>query len=35
LSPSGIRLVSIFIELTGLDHFVAVSYGAQQFPEAS
>jgi hypothetical protein len=30
LSPSGIRLVSIFIELTGLDHFVAVSYGAQQ-----
>jgi len=30
LSPSGIRLVSLFIELTGLGQFVAASYGAQQ-----
>jgi hypothetical protein len=30
LGPSGIRRVCLFLELTGLDQFVAASYGAQQ-----
>jgi hypothetical protein len=30
VGPCGIRLVSLFLELTGLDCFVAASYGAQQ-----
>jgi hypothetical protein len=30
LGPCGIRLVCLFLELTGLDQFVAASYGAQQ-----
>lgn len=30
LGPSGIRRVCLFLELTGLDRFVAVSYGSQQ-----
>jgi hypothetical protein len=30
LSPSGIRLVCLFLELSGLDRFVAASYGYQQ-----
>ena len=30
VGPCGIRLVSLFLELTGLDRFVAASYGAQQ-----
>jgi len=30
LGPCGIRLVCVFLELTGLDQFVAASYGSQQ-----
>ena len=30
LGPSGIRRVCLFLELTGLDRFVAASYGTQQ-----
>ncbi len=30
LGPSGIRRVCLFLELTGLDRFVAASYGIQQ-----
>lgn len=30
VGPCGIRLVCVFLELTGLDHFVAASYGPQQ-----
>lgn len=30
LGPSGIRRVCLFLELAGLDQFVAASYGAQQ-----
>jgi Family of unknown function (DUF6399) len=30
VGPCGIRLVCLFLELTGLDHFVAASYGPQQ-----
>ena len=30
LGPSGIRRVCLFLELTGLDQFVAASYGVQQ-----
>ena len=30
VGPCGIRLVGLFLELTGLDHFVAASYGPQQ-----
>jgi flagellar biosynthesis chaperone FliJ len=30
LGPCGIRLVCLFLELAGLDHFVAASYGPQQ-----
>lgn len=30
VGPCGIRLVSLYLELTGLDRFVAASYGAQQ-----
>ena len=30
LGPCGIRLVCMLLELTGLDRFVAVSYGPQQ-----
>ncbi|MBU0495129.1 MAG: hypothetical protein KKB13_25070 [Chloroflexi bacterium] len=30
LGPSGIRRVCLFLELSGLDQFVAASYGAQQ-----
>jgi hypothetical protein len=30
VGPSGIRLVCLFLELTGLDQFVAASYGPQQ-----
>lgn len=30
IGPCGIRLVCLFLELTGLDCFVAASYGAQQ-----
>ena len=30
VGPSGIRLVCLFLELTGLDRFVAASYGPQQ-----
>lgn len=30
LGPCGIRLVCLFLELTGLDRFVAASYGSQQ-----
>ncbi|MBI4672059.1 MAG: hypothetical protein HY741_10395 [Chloroflexi bacterium] len=30
MGPCGIRLVCLFLELTGLDHFVAASYGSQQ-----
>lgn len=30
LGPCGIRLVCLFFELTGLDRFIASSYGAQQ-----
>jgi len=30
LGPCGIRLVGVFLELTGLDRFVAASYGPQQ-----
>ena len=30
LSPGSIRLVCLFLELTGLDRFVASSYGSQQ-----
>jgi len=30
IGPCGIRLVCVFLELTGLDHFVAASYGPQQ-----
>ena len=30
LGPCGIRLVCLFLELTGLDRFVAASYGVQQ-----
>ena len=29
VGPCGIRLVCLFLELTGLDHFVAASYGPQ------
>ena len=29
MGPCGIRLVCLFLELTGLDHFVAASYGPQ------
>jgi hypothetical protein len=29
VGPGGIRLVCLFLELTGLDHFVAASYGPQ------
>lgn len=29
VGPCGIRLVCLFLELTGLDHFVAASYGSQ------
>lgn len=30
LGPGGIRLVCLFLELSGLDQFVAASYGSQQ-----
>lgn len=30
VGPCGIRLVSLYLELTGLNQFVAASYGAQQ-----
>lgn len=30
VGPCGIRLVCLFLELTGLDRFVAASYGSQQ-----
>ena len=30
VGPCGIRLVCLFLELSGLDHFVAASYGPQQ-----
>jgi len=30
VGPCGIRLVCLFLELTGLDHFVAASYGSHQ-----
>jgi hypothetical protein len=30
LGPGGIRLVCLFLELSGLDQFVGVSYGSQQ-----
>ena len=30
MGPCGIRLVCMFLELSGLDHFVAASYGPQQ-----
>jgi hypothetical protein len=30
LGPCGIRLVCLFLELTGLDQFVAASYGPQR-----
>jgi len=30
VGPGGIRLVCLFLELSGLDRFVAASYGAQQ-----
>ena len=30
VGPCGIRLVSLYLELTGLDRFVAAFYGAQQ-----
>ena len=30
MGPSGIRRVCLFLELTGLDRFVAASYGSQQ-----
>jgi hypothetical protein len=30
MGPSGIRRVGLFLELTGLDRFVATSYGSQQ-----
>lgn len=30
VGPCGIRLVCLLLELTGLDHFVAASYGPQQ-----
>jgi len=30
LGPCGVRLVCLFLELSGLDRFVAASYGAQQ-----
>ena len=35
LGPCGVRLVCRFLELTGLDHFVAASYGPQQRVSAS
>jgi len=30
MSPSGVRMVSLFLELSGLDQFVAASYGVQR-----
>ena len=30
LGPCGVRLVCTYLEITGLDHFVASSYGAQR-----